>query len=132
MNPFHLIGLPYRLGAEPEKHKAADCLTLAKAVLKHYDITSPCPTRSWYRRLKNKDYSIFREQLELWGNKAEHPKIGTVGLCKFDEGYGLAVYFEDGWLNITNYEGSVVSWNPEGVLPIEDYYYPKKSNFVIS
>ena len=129
MNPFHLIGLPYRLGADPEKHKAVDCLTLAKAVLKHYDIKSPCPTRDWYRRLKKEDYSIFREQLELWGIKTESPKIGTVGLCKSTRGYGLAVYFENGWLNITSYEGSVVTWSPIDVLQEEEYYYPQKTNF---
>ena len=132
MNPFHFIGLPYRLGANPEQHKAADCLTLSRAVLKHYGIDSPCPTRDWYRRLRKNDYSIFREQLELWGIKTERPKIGTVGLCKSDTGYGLAVYFEDGWLNITSYEGSEVSWNPVEVLEVEEYYYPRKSNFVTS
>ena len=30
--PYELIGLPYRLGAVPEKHGAADCLSLATAV----------------------------------------------------------------------------------------------------
>jgi len=132
MNPFHLIGLPYRLGADPERHKAADCLTLSKTVLRHYGIQSPCPTRDWYRRLKKKDYSIFREQLELWGNKTESPSIGTVGLCTAAEGYGLAVYFEDGWLNITSYAGSVVTWRPTDALLVEEYYCPQKSNFVTS
>ena len=132
MTPFDFIGLPYRLGANPEKHKAADCLTLSKAVLKYYDIKSPCPTRDWYRRLKKNDYSIFREQLELWGIKTERPKIGTVGLCKSDTGYGLAVYFEDGWLNITSYEGSVVAWNPIEGLEVEECYCSKKLNYVNS
>ena len=62
-----LIGLPYRLGANPEKHNAADCLTLARAVLHHYGIATPEPTRDWYRRLHRKDYSIFEEELEKWG-----------------------------------------------------------------
>jgi len=130
MNPIYLIGMPYRLGADPEKNCAADCLTLSKAVLKHYGIKSPCPTRDWYRRLRKNDYSIFREQLELWGIKTERPNIGTVGLCRFNTGYGLAVYFEDGWLNITSYKGSAVAWNPLEVLPIEEIYSPKKSNYV--
>ena len=132
MTPFDFIGLPYRLGANPEQHKAADCLTLSKAVLKHYGIKSPCPTRDWYRRLRKNDYSIFREQLELWGIKTERPNIGTVGLCKSERGYGLAVYFEDGWLNITSYEGSAVAWNPLEALPIEEFYCPKKLNYVNS
>ena len=132
MNPFHLIGMPYRLGADPEKHGAVDCVSLSRTVLKFYGIKSPCPTRDWYRRLRREDYSIFREQLELWGIRTESLKIGTVGLCKSDKGYGLAVYFENGWLNITSYEGSEVRWSPIDVLQVVEYYYPQKSNFVTS
>jgi len=132
MNPIYLIGMPYRLGADPEKNCAADCLTLSKAVLKHYGIKSPCPTRDRYRRLRKNDYSIFREQLELWGIKTERPNIGTVGLCKSERGYGLAVYFEEGWLNITSYEGSAVAWNPVEALQVEEFYCPKKLNYVNS
>ena len=33
MTPYDLIGLPYRLGATPEKHNAADCLSLARTNL---------------------------------------------------------------------------------------------------
>ena len=132
MNPIYLIGMPYRLGADPEKNCAADCLTLSKAVLKHYGIKSPCPTRDWYRRLRKNDYSIFREQLELWGIKTERPNIGTVGLCKSERGYGLAVYFEERWLNITASERSAVTWNPVEALQVEEFYCPKKLNYVNS
>ena len=44
-----LLGLPYRLGANPDDHKAADCVSLAREVLKNYGIESPVPTRDWYR-----------------------------------------------------------------------------------
>ena len=57
MNPIYLIGMPYRLGADPEKHRAADCVSLSRTVLKHYGIKSQQATRNWYRRLKKKDYS---------------------------------------------------------------------------
>ena len=82
MTPFELIGLPYRLGATPEKHKAADCLSLARCVLKHYNIDSPEPERDWYRRLRRKDYSIFEEQLTLWGDVVDSPTMGTVALMQ--------------------------------------------------
>ena len=41
MKPVHLIGMPYRLGADPIKHGAADCLSLAKTVLASYGIKTP-------------------------------------------------------------------------------------------
>ena len=62
MKPHQLIGLPYRLGADPIKHNAVDCLSLARTVLKYYGINSPEPTRDWYRRFRKKDYKIFKEE----------------------------------------------------------------------
>ena len=56
MKPHQLIGLRYKLGADPVKHHAADCVSLARTVLKYYGITSPEPTREWYKRVKRKDF----------------------------------------------------------------------------
>ena len=63
MKPHQLIGLPYRLGADPEKHKAGDCLSLVRTVLANYGFTVPKGERDWYRRLRKKDYSVFFEEL---------------------------------------------------------------------
>ena len=129
MNPHQLIGLRYRLGADPDRHHAADCVSLARYVLKYYGINSPEPTRDWYRRVRRKDFSIFKEQLENWGNETNEFKIGTVALCKSSIGYGLAVYWENGWLNCGE---QVVRWNPIDSLDIEKSYYPLSRNFVSS
>ena len=129
MKPHQLIGLRYRLGADPDRHQAADCVSLARHVLKYYGINSPEPTRNWYRRVRRKDFSIFKEQLENWGNETNEFKIGTVALCKSSIGYGLAVYWENGWLNCGE---QVVRWNPIDSLEIEKYYYPLSRNFVSS
>jgi len=130
LKPHQLIGLPYRLGADPEKHGALDCVSLSRTVLKYYGIKSPEPTRQWYRRLKRKDYSIFREQLELWGIRTKTLRLGTVGLCKSKAGYGLAVYWAEGWLNICEESGA--KWSPIEALQVVDSYYPQKQNFVKS
>ena len=65
MKPHQLIGLPYRLGADPVKHHAVDCLSLARTVLKHYGINSPEPTRDWYRRVRKKDFDIFLSLIHI-------------------------------------------------------------------
>ena len=129
MKPHQLIGLRYRLGADPVKHHAADCVSLARTVLKYYGITSPEPTRDWYKRVRRKDFGIFKEELEKWGNETKEFKIGTVALCKSNVGYGLAVYWKDGWLNCGE---SMVRWSPLDRLDIEKYYYPLSKNFVSS
>jgi hypothetical protein len=120
IDPCELIGLPYRLGATPEKHGAADCLTLSKAVLTWYGISSPTPPRSWYRRLRAKDYSVFWEQLELWGTKTDAAKVGTIGLVHAADGsYGLAAFYDDGWLQFKDRQ---VIWIPSsGLTPAALY-----------
>ena len=41
MKTLDLIGLPYRLGADPDKHQAADCLSLACTVLRNHGLHPP-------------------------------------------------------------------------------------------
>ena len=127
MKPHQLIGLPYRLGADPIKNHAADCLSLARTVLKHYGIKSPEPTRDWYRRFRKKDYKIFKEELERWGNETKQFNIGTVALCKSKNGFGLAVYYEEGWINCGESE---VRWSPLDGLEVVGCYSPQKLNYV--
>ena len=127
MKPHQLIGLRYRLGADPIKHHAADCLSLARTVLKYYGIKSPEPTRDWYRRFRKKDYKIFKEELERWGNETKQFNIGTVALCKSEYGFGLAVYYEEGWINCGESE---VRWSPLDGLEVVGCYSPQKLNYV--
>ena len=129
MKPYQLIGLPYRLGADPVKHHAADCLTLALRFLEHYDIKTPIPKRDWYRRLRRHDYSVFEEQLNLWGVRTNRVELGTVALCPIEERFGLAVYYEKGWINCKE---SGVCWRPIDGLRVHACYYPLSSNFVKS
>ena len=126
MKPYKLIGLPYRLGADPVRHGAGDCLSLCRTVLKSYGISSPEPERSWYRRLKKKDYSIFTEELNRWG-VASPPKLGAIGLCKSENGFGMAAWYEEGWLSYKETFGeSVVGWTPLNGLLVEGCYYQRK------
>tara|TARA_B100001063_G_scaffold76491_1_gene70749 strand:+ start:456 stop:830 length:375 start_codon:yes stop_codon:yes gene_type:complete len=113
IHPFHLIGYPYRLGATPEKHGAADCFSLAQAIVRWHGVEMPEAQRSWYRRLRNKDYSVFKEELDRWGTQISTPMMATVALCRSAYGLGLATYFEDGWIS---YVESEVKWSPVGAL----------------
>ena len=123
-----LIGMKYRLGADPERHGKADCLTLSRYILSTYGIGSPEAERAWYRRLRKKDYSIFQEQLELWGTPTTDIGVGTVALCKGIGGLGLATFIDDfpGWLSFASTE---VVWNQLGDLSIEAVYCPGNSKF---
>ncbi len=119
MHPYRLIGLPYRLGASPEKHQAADCLTLARAVLEHHGVPTPKPQRSWYRRLYRKDTAVFKDELERWGEITAQPRIGVVALCESESGFGMATFFEGGWISFV---GSAVQWSPIGALQVVELY----------
>ena len=122
MHPYNLIGMRYRLGADPERHGAADCLTLAKAVLQYQGVVTPPAQRSWYRRLRRGDTDVFREELERWGSVVDAPKLVTVALCHSDLGYGMATYFEGGFIHFGE-EG--VRWSPLETLEILDLFEPK-------
>ena len=124
MHPYDLIGLPYRLGATPEKHQAADCLSLTAAVMAHYRIAFPKPKREWYRRLYRGDQQVFPDELNRWGYKTDSITIGTVALCKSDFGFGLASYFEDGWIA---FKGLEASWFTIDALMVVEYYCPMNS-----
>tara|TARA_R100000654_G_scaffold708_3_gene2734 strand:- start:2459 stop:2863 length:405 start_codon:yes stop_codon:yes gene_type:complete len=126
LKPYELIGLEYRLGADPVRHKAGDCLSLVRTVLGHYGFTVPKGKRDWYRRLKRKDYSIFFEELNRWGVESP-PKLGTIGLCKSDDGYGMAAFYEEGWLSYQKtLDKSVVKWSPLKNLLVVGCYFQRK------
>lgn len=123
--PHKLIGLPYRLGADPLRHQAADCLSLSRTVLAWYGISSPLPQRSWYRRLKQKDYAIFEEELSSWGKLTNQATLGVVGLGQsLDDTCGLITFYEDGWLHYNH--NRLVAWTPLTLLtPVALYCQSK-------
>ena len=109
LDPADLIGLPYRLGAEPARHGATDCINLCRWVLGWYGIEAPIPARSWYRRLHAGDTHIFKEQLELWGTPGE---TGIIALVQATgNSIGLAVYYDTGWLHCSAQNNRVI-WSP--------------------
>ena len=123
MTPFDLIGRPYRLGADFVSRPEGDCLSLARFVLKSYGIRTPEPQRSWYRRLRRKDTQVFRDELERWGEVTTDLRCGVVALCQAENGYGMAVWFENGWLSFV---GSEVKWSTIGGLAVVECYCPRK------
>ena len=86
--------MKYRLGADPERHGKADCLSLSRHILATYGIKTPNPERSWYRRLRRKDYSIFREQLS-YGEPRQPTSVLALSLFAKQDGVGLATFIDD-------------------------------------
>ena len=121
IEPYQLIGLPYRLGADPEKHGATDCLNLCRAVLHWQGITTPTPRREWYRRLRRGDRQVFEEELSRWGEQCSAATVGTIGLLTDPEqSCGLAAFYEDGWLQFSAIK--TVIWVPStGLTPAALY-----------
>ena len=123
LDPADLIGLPYRLGAEPARHGATDCINLCRWVLGWYGIEAPVPARSWYRRLHAGDTHIFKEQLDLWGTPGE---TGIIALVQATgNSFGLAVYYDTGWLHCSAQNNRVI-WSPN--VKYEARYCHGKSN----
>ena len=123
--PADLIGLPYKLGADPFKHGASDCVNLCRAVLCFQGINAPSPTRDWYRRLRRGDTSVFVEQLNSWGSPVMYASPGTIALSQVGTSSGLAAYYDRGWLHC-NAQTLRVAWSP--AVNIAALYCPGKSN----
>ena len=51
-----------------------------------------------------------------------------MALCTAGDGYGLAVYYEEGWLSFVE---SVVAWSPTNALPVVGLYCPRKQTYVM-
>ena len=128
MTPYDLIGRGYRLGADFVTRPEGDCLSLARAVLTYYGIESPEPQRSWYRRLRKGDTSVFPDELGRWGVVTDSLDCGVIGLCQAENGYGMAAYFEGGWIS---FRESVVQWSPIGLPQVVELYCPRKSSCVM-
>ena len=123
--PIDLIGLPYRIGADPIKHGATDCVNLCRFVLAWHGISTPTPERQWYRRLRAGDSSIFIEQLELWGHQTTTATTTTIALVRVATSYAMAAYFDGGWLHCSTQTSRAV-WSPS--VNSEVLYCPGKSN----
>jgi hypothetical protein len=123
--PADLIGLPYKLGADPVRHGATDCVNLCRAVLQFQGIDTPVPTRDWYRRLKRGDVSVFAEQLNSWGSPVMYASPGTIALSQARIGYGLAAFYDSGWIHC-NAQTLRVAWSP--AVNTVALYCPGKSN----
>jgi hypothetical protein len=99
---------------------------LVRTVLANYGFTVPQGQREWYRKLRKKDYSIFFEELNRWGVESP-PKLGTIGLCKSEDGYGMAAWYEEGWISYQKtLGGQMVIWLPINALMVQGCYYQRK------
>ena len=126
MNPVDLIGRGYRLGADFVTRPEGDCLALVRHVAAEQGMTLPAAQRDWYRRLRRGDYSVFEEELNVWGEKIEAPKLGSIALCKGPNGYGMAGYWSDGWLS---FQESEVVWRPPNGLDVCAIYCQPNVSF---
>jgi len=125
MTPYDLIGRGYRLGADFVSRPEGDCLSLARFVLTYHGIETPTPQRSWYRRLRRGDTNVFKDELQKWGEVTADLRCGVVALCQADNGYGMAVWFEEGWLSFVESE---VKWSPSDSLVVVERYCQRKLN----
>lgn len=129
MNPIEVIGRPYCLGGDFVNREGGDCVALGRLVLTHYGMEAPVPQRSWYRRLRKGDYSVFPDELSKWGIETKDIDYGTIALCKGSQGLAMASYFDRGWLSFQiRYGGSAVRWSPIEALDVVAFYCPRRSS----
>jgi hypothetical protein len=65
------------------------------------------------------------EQLALWGAPTLYASAGTVALSQVGKGYGLAAFYDGGWLHC-NAQTVRVEWSP--AVNTVALYCPGKSS----
>jgi hypothetical protein len=106
---MHLVGMPFRMSADPKHGDATDCIRLAFHVLELAGQKPPPIDRSWYPMLARRDTAGLRQE---W-MRLSHPTYGPEELSTtlLPEGYfAIAVVVGQGLLFVRPESGVV--WTP--------------------
>lgn len=112
---LRFLGLPYRLGADPVKERATDCVHLVFRTLESDGLQTPPIKRCWYRELSSNNItSIMKDWYSLTVQTAG-PEQHAMTVLSHSPEFALGVFIDDGLLAVHPTMGSI--WTPVGSLP---------------
>lgn len=114
------LGLPYRWGADPNRHGAADCLRLTIAVLAFYDAPRPMIKRAWYRAAGRGHWQPLLDELAAISRPVAGAMSLDVALLDGGEPIALAVCVAGGLLTTCQEHGA--HWRPLAACQIRRWF----------
>lgn len=104
------VGLPYRLGADPEDGEAADCIRLVLRVLVMGGLEAPPVERKWYNHLAKREIdAIMADWFDLT-EQTNGPEPYAMTLLPMEGDFSIAIIVDEGLLMVRAAVG--VIWAP--------------------
>lgn len=108
---YKWIGLPHKLGADPDDGEGADCLVVAYKVLSSLDIYFPRPQPEWFAMVERKEWANLYLVWENHMEKTVGPAMGLLSMRRNRvTGFNIMVVVGDGALCVHHVTG--VRWLP--------------------
>ena len=104
------VGLPYRLGADPDGGTGTDCIRLVLRVLADAGLNPPAVERHWYRLLAQRDYQAIKEDWFALTEQTMHTEQYAMTLLPTEGEFSIAVVVDGGLLAVRSTVGVV--WVP--------------------
>lgn len=109
--PFWMryVGLPFKMGADPDAGEASDCIRLVLRVLEHAGLNPPSVERRWYNHLAKRE---IKEIMADWFRLTEQthgPEDYAMTVLPLAD-FAIAIVVSGGILSVTPSTG--VLWSP--------------------
>lgn len=104
------VGLPYRMGADPVRGEATDCIRLVLRVLEDAGLNPPPVEREWYRLLAQRDYKAIAADWFRLTEQTSGPEQYAMTLLPTEGDFSIAIVVDDGLLAVKATVGVV--WVP--------------------
>lgn len=112
------VGLPYRLGADPENGKASDCIHLAFRVLETGGKQPPPMNRQWYRWLVRGEIEPIMRDWLTFTEPVEAPEDYAMTLLSSEGDFCVGIVVGGGLMMLRKTTG--VTWVPlPSLLPMQ-------------
>lgn len=110
--PFWMryVGLPYRLGADPNDGQATDCIRMVFGVLHDAGLQPPSVERRWYRLLAQRDMAAIKADWFSLTEQVSGPEQYAMTLLPPESDFSIAIVVDQGLLTVRPNVGVV--WVP--------------------
>jgi hypothetical protein len=116
---MRFLGLPYRLGADPLKGRATDCVHLTFRTQELDGVKIPPIKREWYHALCRKDISPLMQDWYDLTTQTQGPEQHAMTVLSRNPEFSLAVVIDGGLLSIRENTGAI--WTPLSSLRPMNY-----------
>lgn len=107
---MRFIGMPYRLGGDPNQGRGTDCIRMVLSVLRDAGLDPPPVERRWYQLLAQRDMAAIERDWFSLTEQTSGPEQYAMTILPADGDFSIAVVVDNGLLTVRATVGVV--WVP--------------------